>query len=247
MRDPDHETRFLASGLVALFLLAATACGDDEPEAGGGRRARRGRCGSAYFGNVTHAPALIGEEEGIFAEALGAGRRRRVPVLQRRHRGDRGVVLRRDRRQPSSGRTRRSTASPSPRGKRSGSSPARRRAAPSLVVRDGIDVAGRSRGDHAGHAVARQHAGRGAPLVVGRPGLRDRPRPAVATVSILPAGERRHADDVPGRRHRRGLGPRAVGHAPGARGRRQVLVDERRAVAGRRVRHDPSHRRTPTT
>src|SRR6188474_2541726 len=26
-----------------------------------------------YFGNVTHAPAVIGEEEGLFAQALGDG------------------------------------------------------------------------------------------------------------------------------------------------------------------------------
>lgn len=64
--------------LAMVLGLVATACGDD----GGAARADAGDAtGDAasgtlrlgYFGNVTHAPAVIGEEQGMFAGALGDG------------------------------------------------------------------------------------------------------------------------------------------------------------------------------
>jgi NitT/TauT family transport system substrate-binding protein len=73
--------------LAAVLVLAGAGCGDDgEPDAAaegnpstttaasdGGEAALTGELRLGYFGNVTHAPAVIGEEEGIFAEALGDG------------------------------------------------------------------------------------------------------------------------------------------------------------------------------
>jgi len=82
---PRRPLRWL-SLLVAFGLLAA-ACGDDDDDAtsagagtGNGSEQASG-AGSepsgtlrlGYFPNVTHAPAIIGVQEGIFEEALGDG------------------------------------------------------------------------------------------------------------------------------------------------------------------------------
>lgn len=56
---------FTAAAAALLAAIALTACGDDA----GGERATELRLG--YFPNVTHAPALVGLENGIFTEHLG--------------------------------------------------------------------------------------------------------------------------------------------------------------------------------
>jgi NitT/TauT family transport system substrate-binding protein len=69
--------RSLAALAVAPLLLGAAACGgegsassDPAPAAAeGGGVAEELRLG--YFANLTHAPALIGVQEGLFAEELG--------------------------------------------------------------------------------------------------------------------------------------------------------------------------------
>ncbi|HEX6014842.1 MAG TPA: ABC transporter substrate-binding protein, partial [Geminicoccaceae bacterium] len=69
--------RTLAALAAAPLVLAAAACGgegsasdDPAPAAeGGGAVADELRLG--YFANLTHAPALIGVQEGLFAEELG--------------------------------------------------------------------------------------------------------------------------------------------------------------------------------
>ena len=67
------------SVLVALGLLAA-ACGDDDDaassgdgsdQASGANAEPSGTLRLGYFPNVTHAPAIIGVQEGIFEDALG--------------------------------------------------------------------------------------------------------------------------------------------------------------------------------
>src|SRR5690606_11000450 len=91
--DRIHGGRLLRllAVLAALGLLAA-ACGDDDggdgaagaatagggettagSDGAGGGGALEGSLRLGYFANVTHAPAVIGEEAGIFAEALGDG------------------------------------------------------------------------------------------------------------------------------------------------------------------------------
>jgi NitT/TauT family transport system substrate-binding protein len=58
--------RFISAAIIGIFLLAACSVGEGtegEPTA-----LRLG-----FFPNVTHAPALVGIEEGILAEALGSG------------------------------------------------------------------------------------------------------------------------------------------------------------------------------
>jgi NitT/TauT family transport system substrate-binding protein len=61
--------RFLAATAAAVLATTAlAACGDDEPTGSGGAAAKL-RLG--YFPNITHAPALAGVHDGIFAEKLG--------------------------------------------------------------------------------------------------------------------------------------------------------------------------------
>ena len=65
----------LAAVLASVALVAA-ACGDDDDvssQRGGRRRRRRVTLRLGYFPNVTHAPAIIGVETGLFAESLGDG------------------------------------------------------------------------------------------------------------------------------------------------------------------------------
>ena len=66
--------RALAALTAAPLVLAAAACGSDaaageDGAAAGGGAAEELRLG--YFANVTHAPALIGVQEGLFADELG--------------------------------------------------------------------------------------------------------------------------------------------------------------------------------
>jgi NitT/TauT family transport system substrate-binding protein len=53
-------------GLVAAAALVLAACGNDASSDGGTRHLRLG-----YFPNVTHAPAIVGDRQGLFATALG--------------------------------------------------------------------------------------------------------------------------------------------------------------------------------
>jgi NitT/TauT family transport system substrate-binding protein len=86
MPRPGRFTRCLAL-LLALGLVAA-ACGDDDDSAAAGASDESGEesagdtgadaepSGSlrlGYFPNVTHAPAIIGVQDGLFEEALGDG------------------------------------------------------------------------------------------------------------------------------------------------------------------------------
>ncbi|MFG3696809.1 ABC transporter substrate-binding protein [Micromonospora sp. NPDC047620] len=57
--------------VVGTATLGTAACGDDNESAGGGSGAVTLRLG--YFPNITHAPAVVGVEKGIFAEKLGTG------------------------------------------------------------------------------------------------------------------------------------------------------------------------------
>ncbi|MEU4640285.1 ABC transporter substrate-binding protein [Micromonospora sp. NPDC023814] len=57
--------------VVGAATLGTAACGDDGESAGGGSGPVTLRLG--YFPNITHAPAVVGVEKGIFAEKLGTG------------------------------------------------------------------------------------------------------------------------------------------------------------------------------
>ena len=80
IRFPVDGARSWLKVLAILMVLGllATACGDDGTggdtatagdEAGAAQPSGTLRLG--YFGNLTHAPAVIGEEQGLFAAALG--------------------------------------------------------------------------------------------------------------------------------------------------------------------------------
>lgn len=65
--------RYRLGAVIGAFVLAAgvlTACGSGDDAAGSGGDGGTLRLG--YFPNITHAPALVGVQNGIFAEKLGA-------------------------------------------------------------------------------------------------------------------------------------------------------------------------------
>lgn len=77
------RVRRLAMALLATTIpLTLAACSSDDPKETSSSAASDTQAGEAaapsgtlrlgYFGNVTHAPAVIGVEEGIFEDALGA-------------------------------------------------------------------------------------------------------------------------------------------------------------------------------
>jgi NitT/TauT family transport system substrate-binding protein len=69
-----HGWRFLVGG-VALLLLSA-GCGvaaQGDASGGAGAAAESVTVRLGFFPNITHAPALVGVAEGIFADALGPG------------------------------------------------------------------------------------------------------------------------------------------------------------------------------
>ena len=69
--------------LLAFSIVAAACGGDDDDTAAGGSETNTGSNAESgdlegslslgYFPNVTHAPAIIGVEDGIFQDALGPG------------------------------------------------------------------------------------------------------------------------------------------------------------------------------
>ncbi len=76
-----RPNRRLTAALAGL-VLAVAACGNDgdddgsadtAPEATGSAPAETAALRLGYFPNVTHAPAIIGVETGLFEEHLGAG------------------------------------------------------------------------------------------------------------------------------------------------------------------------------
>ena len=92
----------LGAPVLLLFALVfgLTACSDDGNETSTGNTsdttagdatAETVRLG--YFANVTHAPAIIGVENGLFDEQLGDTKLESVD-LQRGPRGDRGDLRR---------------------------------------------------------------------------------------------------------------------------------------------------------
>jgi sulfonate transport system substrate-binding protein len=81
MRIGIERPRWFGLLAVPLLALATTACGDDDDTAATATTAAPGDDTEAsgepvtlrlgYFPNVTHAPAIIGVETGLFEEALG--------------------------------------------------------------------------------------------------------------------------------------------------------------------------------
>jgi NitT/TauT family transport system substrate-binding protein len=59
--------------LLALGLIAAACGGDDDTAAAGGAGGAGGSLNLGYFPNVTHAPAILGVQEGLFEQAEGDG------------------------------------------------------------------------------------------------------------------------------------------------------------------------------
>ncbi len=84
IRFKSHRRLTVALAGLVLVVAACGSDGDDDDAADASRRARHRRRPAAaptesaalrlgYFPNVTHAPAIIGVETGLFEEHLGAG------------------------------------------------------------------------------------------------------------------------------------------------------------------------------
>jgi NitT/TauT family transport system substrate-binding protein len=73
MMRPTRVRTLAALGLLATVALAGAGCGDDGGGSGSGTAADPVTVRLAFFPNLTHAPALVGVEKGIFAEKLGSG------------------------------------------------------------------------------------------------------------------------------------------------------------------------------
>ncbi|MEV0713716.1 ABC transporter substrate-binding protein [Asanoa sp. NPDC050611] len=59
--------------VAAATLGTAAACGDDDASGGSGTASDPVTLRLGYFPNITHAPAIVGVEKGIFADKLGTG------------------------------------------------------------------------------------------------------------------------------------------------------------------------------
>ena len=229
----EHRRRPAADGRAGRH--AADAGADAGP-------ASRSRCASATSRTSPTPRRSSASRPGCSQDALGADVDARAVDVQLRHRGHRGAVLRRPRRQfigpnpaingyaKSDGEALRIVA-----GTTSGGA--------SLVVREGIDDAGRPRRHDARHAVARQHPGRRPAGVARRAGLR-RPTPAAAaTSSITPQDNADtlaafQAGAIDGAWVPEPWATRLVDEGGG-----HVLVDEADLWPDGRVRHDPPDRR----
>ena len=157
-----------------------------------------------YFPNVTHAPAIIGVDTGLFADALGSTATLETSTFNSGTEVVEAIF---------SGAIDASFIGPNPAinaysksdgeairivaGTTSGGA--------SLVVREGIDDAAGLAGVTLAVTVARQHAGRRAPGVAARTGLRDRHQRWWRRAHHA-AGQRRHARRLPVRCPRRRLG-----------------------------------------
>ena len=227
--------------LVMFLALAISGCST----AGGAGEDVQLRLG--YFPNVTHAPAIVGVEEGIFAEALGANVDARDPDLQRRPRGHRGALRRRARRQlhrsqPGDQRLRQVE-----RRGACGSSPGSTSGGAVLVVQRRRST---TPDDLAGKTLATPQLGNTQDVALRawlEQGLDDRHRGRRRRLDRA-RRRTRHLERVQGRRDRRRLGARSPG-PPGSsqEGGGKVLVDEARPLARRRVRDDPPHRARPSS
>jgi NitT/TauT family transport system substrate-binding protein len=68
---PSRVRALAALGMIATVALGGAACGDDGK--GDGTAASPVTLRLGYFPNLTHAPALVGVQKGIFTEKLGSG------------------------------------------------------------------------------------------------------------------------------------------------------------------------------
>src|SRR5262245_10212051 len=73
-RLPLHRFGSLATVAIvaAATLGTAAACGSGD-DASGGSAGKPVTLRLGYFPNITHAPAIVGVEKGIFADKLGSG------------------------------------------------------------------------------------------------------------------------------------------------------------------------------
>ena len=237
----NRTARLLAISITALALTSA--CATTKTDTPGTAASKAAVSGSAtapelrlgYFANVTHASAVYGVGEGIYADKLGSTKAQDAGLQRRPGRG-RGAVRRRPRRgvprpQPGDQRVReeQGRGHPHHRGRDL------RRRLSRRTARHHDPRAAEGQEDRV--AADRRHAGHRAAHLPGQERPQDRP-----------ARCRRHDDHrrgqqpdpaaVQGRQDRRRLGARAVGLAAGA-SRAAARSSSTRRRCGRRASSSP--------
>ena len=171
-----------------------------------------------YFPNITHAPAIVGVEKGLLPAGARAPTKLETTTFNAGPEAIEALFADCDRRHATSVRTRRSTryAEVQRRGDphRVRHAP---RAAPASSSSRTSPSAGRPQGQDDRHAAARQHPGRRAAVLAEGAGLQHRHGGRRRRRRSLPQDNADTLDAVRGRRHRRRLGARAVGHPPASR------------------------------
>ena len=235
----------LVAGLLAAAALAGCGAGSSKDSKGGtvDKASEKVTLRLGYFPNITHASALVGVEKGIFAEKLGSNVTLDTSAFNAGPEPPSRPSSPAPSTPPTSAPTRPSTPSPSPTARRSGSSPGATSGGAFLVVKP--EHRQRRPTSRARRSPPRSSATpRTWRCAAGsrRAGL-SRPTPqGGGDVSIVPQENARDPRDLPGRRHRRRLGARAVGHPAGPGGRRQGPRRRAGPLARRPVRHHPPHR-----
>ena len=171
MNNIRTATTITTLGLVAV-MMAGCASARRHRQRPPTTARRSPSCASGYFANVTHAPALVGLEEGLFEDALGD-----VDVTTQVFNAGPAAIE-----ALSAGAIDATYIGPNPSINtfiQSGGESARIVAGAAtggaaLVVREGIDSPDDLAGTTLAIAAARQHAGRRAAQLAGRRGLRDR-------------------------------------------------------------------------
>ena len=271
---------FLALAVGGALALTATACGNDDDSGSGATTTAGGptttagaatTAGSAttaaaptttgepvtlrlgYFPNVTHAPAIVGVKEGIFEDALGDNvtletSRPSTPARRRSRRSSPTPST-----PPSSAPTRPSTPSPSPTARPCASSPGPPRAARSWSPSRRSPAPAHLEGKK----IATPQLGNTQDVAL-RAWLKEQgfetDDQGGGDVSIVPQENAQTLDDLQGRRHRRRLGARALGH-PAHPGGRRPRCWSTSATCGPRASTSPptsscarsSSRSTPTS
>ena len=240
-RLPLHRLGYLATVAIvaAATLGTAAACGGDDDASGAVDAGKPVTLRLGYFPNITHAPAIVGVEKGIFAEKLGSDVKLETKTFNAGPAAIEAIF---------SGAIDATYIGPNPainalRRKSKGEAIRIVSGAASggvaLVVKPEHHLGRGPQGQEDRHPAARQHPGRGAALLAQGEGPDAPPRRAAATSASSRRRTRRPLETFAQRRDRRRLGAGAV-RLPARQRRRQGAGRRARPVAGQASSSSPT-------